>query len=155
MSDKPTVTGRIARISGQFETVVLLMLHLFLVVLITAGIARLVGLWITNFQAGWGRSTDSNTFQEVFQGAVGGILVILLALELLETVRLYTRDHRVKLEIVMVVAMIALGRHIIQLDYHATGGPELLGIAALVVALAGGYYLVSRAGGRPARDSQD
>jgi len=41
-----------------------------------------------------------------------------------------------------VVAVIALGRHIIQLDIEHLNGVTLMGIAALVLALMVGYYMI-------------
>lgn len=50
-----------------------------------------------------------------------------------------------RLEIVLLVAVIALGRHIVMLELEHLDGMSLLGIAALILALTGGYVLVRRA----------
>jgi uncharacterized membrane protein (DUF373 family) len=83
---------------------------------------------------------------EAVQRGFGGVLLIVLGLELLETLRVYVTQHRVRLEIILVVAIIAVGRHVINLDYHQLENSGLLGLAALVVALTAGYYLVMKAG---------
>jgi uncharacterized membrane protein (DUF373 family) len=83
--------------------------------------------------------------QKAMQHGFAGILLVLIGLELLETLRAYLHDHHVRLEVVLIVAVIALGRHIIQLDLEHLGGPSLLGIAALMLALTAGYFLVRRA----------
>jgi uncharacterized membrane protein (DUF373 family) len=49
---------------------------------------------------------------------------------------------RVQVEIIVVVALIAVSRHIMLVDLERVRGPELLGIAALVLALAVSYALV-------------
>jgi len=46
---------------------------------------------------------------------------------------------------IVLVAIIAVGRHITQLDFEHVGGPALAGIAALVLALTAGYWLVKSA----------
>jgi len=74
------------------------------------------------------------------------VLLIVLGLELLETLRVYFAQHRVRLEIILVVAIIAVARHVINLDFHHLSGAEIAGTAALFLALTGGYYLVKRAG---------
>ena len=84
---------------------------------------------------------------EAVQRGFSGVLLIVLGLELLETLRVYFTHHRVRLEIILVVAIIAVGRHVINLDFHALSGAEVAGIAALILALTGGYYLVKKAGG--------
>jgi uncharacterized membrane protein (DUF373 family) len=81
---------------------------------------------------------------EAVQRGFSGVLLIVLGLELLETLRVYFAHHRVRLELILVVALIAVARHVINLDFHAISGGDIAGIAALVVALAGGYYLVKR-----------
>ena len=83
---------------------------------------------------------------EAVQRGFAGVLLIVLGLELLETLRVYFAHHRVRLEIILVVAIIAVARHVINLDFHAISGGETAGIAALILALAGGYYLVKRSG---------
>jgi uncharacterized membrane protein (DUF373 family) len=76
------------------------------------------------------------------QQGFGGILLVLIGLELLETVRAYLQDHHVRLEVVLIVALIALGRHILELNLEALNGVTLIGIAALMLALTGGYFLI-------------
>lgn len=83
---------------------------------------------------------------EAVQRGFSGVLLIVLGLELLETLRVYFTHHRVRLEIILVVAIIAVGRHVINLDFHGVSGAEVAGIAALILALTGGYYLVKKAG---------
>jgi len=78
------------------------------------------------------------------QRAFSGILLIVLGLELLETLREYFTHHRVRLELVLVVALIAISRHVINLDFEHLDGAMIAGIAALIVALTGGYYLVRK-----------
>jgi uncharacterized membrane protein (DUF373 family) len=88
---------------------------------------------------------------EAVQRAFSGILLIVLGLELLETLRVYFTDHRVRLELVVVVALIAVSRHVINLNFEHLSGAAIAGIAALVVALTAGYYLVRKAGTESAR----
>jgi uncharacterized membrane protein (DUF373 family) len=67
---------------------------------------------------------------------------VLLGLELIETLKTYFAEHYVQIEGILIVAMIAAGRHIVQIDFDHLGGPTLVGAAALIVALAVGYFLV-------------
>ena len=70
--------------------------------------------------------------------------MVLLGLELLETLKTYLTHHRFRLEVVLVVGSIAVARHIIQLDFqHATGG-FLAGLGVLIASLVAGYYLLQR-----------
>jgi len=75
---------------------------------------------------------------------LGFFLMVLIALELLETIKAYL-EHKSHLEVVVVVAMIAIARKIIIIDYKSTSPQILYGMAAVILALAVGYYLVKRA----------
>lgn len=74
----------------------------------------------------------------------GFFLMILIGLELLASIRMYIQDETIHVELVMVVALIAVSRKIIVLDYEKTDAMAVLGIAALVIALSAGYYLMKR-----------
>ncbi len=78
------------------------------------------------------------------------LLLILIALELLQTVTAYLRDHAVQIELVLVTALTALSRKLI---IHPPGShgdaPELLMVGLAVVCLSGSYWLVREShGGR-------
>ncbi len=83
--------------------------------------------------------------QEVLKRGFGGILMVLLGLELIETVKSFSTHHRIRLEVVFIVAMIAVGRHIILIDYEAASGTYLLGLGGLALSLGVGYWLVAKA----------
>jgi uncharacterized membrane protein (DUF373 family) len=74
----------------------------------------------------------------------GMFLLVLLGLELLETIKAYLIEHAVHVEIVMVVALIAVSRKIIILDIKTVDGTTLLAIGGLLLALSLGYYFISR-----------
>lgn len=75
----------------------------------------------------------------------GFFLMVLIGLELLETIKAYLVEDRVHAEVVFLVAIVAVSRKVIILDYDETSLELLLGMAALIVALAAGYFLVRRA----------
>jgi len=70
------------------------------------------------------------------------VLLLMLGLELLETLKTYFKHYHIRTEVILVVAMIAVGRHIIQFDFEHTSGSVLAGMAGLILALAMSYYLV-------------
>ena len=74
------------------------------------------------------------------QRAFGGVLVVVLGLELIETLKVYFHEHQVRVEVIMIVGLIAVGRHVIQVDYEHVEASQLIGLGALIVALALGYY---------------
>jgi uncharacterized membrane protein (DUF373 family) len=78
------------------------------------------------------------------QRSLAGVLVVLLALELLETLKTYFVDHHIRVEVILVVAIIAVGRHVIQIDFEHTPGTVLLGLSSVIIALTSGYFLVRK-----------
>ena len=74
----------------------------------------------------------------------GYVLLILIGVELLDTIRAYLQEHVVHVEIVLEVALIAVARKIIILELKEVAPGTLFGIAALVAALAVAFYLEKR-----------
>lgn len=77
----------------------------------------------------------------------GFFMLIIIGVELLETIRAYLKDHEVHVEIVLEVALIAVARKVIIVDVKDYSPTSLLAIAAIVLSLAGGYYLQKKARG--------
>lgn len=72
----------------------------------------------------------------------GFFLLILIGVELFETIRSYMAEHIVHVEVVAEVALIAIARKVIILDVKDFTPLALLGIAAIIIALAAAYFLV-------------
>lgn len=75
----------------------------------------------------------------------GFFLLILIGVELLETIKAYLVEHVVHVEIVIEVALIAIARKVIVLDLGKYSAVTVLAIAALVLALAAAYYIEKQA----------
>ena len=74
----------------------------------------------------------------------GQFLLVLIGVELLHTVKNQIESREIHLEAMIAVALIAVARKIIVLEPKGLPEGTLLGIAALVLALTAGYYLVRR-----------
>lgn len=79
----------------------------------------------------------------------GFFLMVLIGLELLQTIKVYLEEDRVHAEVVFLVALVAVARKVIIFDYEETSVELLYGMAALVVALGIGFYLVRLALRKP------
>lgn len=75
----------------------------------------------------------------------GFFLMVLIGLELLESIKAYLEENRVHAEVVFLVAIVAMSRKVIIVDYKEIAPELLYGIAAVIIALASGYLLVRRA----------
>ena len=76
----------------------------------------------------------------------GFFMVILIGIELLDTVKAYVTEQHLRVESVIMVALIALARKVIVLDIKDYPPATLLALAALLTALAVGYFFLR---GRP------
>lgn len=74
----------------------------------------------------------------------GFFMLILIGVELLETIRAYLNEHEVHVEIVLEVALIAVARKVVIIDVKEYAPATLLAIAAIVLSLAGAHYLQKR-----------
>ncbi|MGD8904306.1 MAG: phosphate-starvation-inducible PsiE family protein [Anaerolineae bacterium] len=74
----------------------------------------------------------------------GFFLLILIGIELLETLRAYLVEQVVHVEVVLEVALIAIARKVIILEPKEMPGVTVFAIAALILALATGFLLVRR-----------
>jgi uncharacterized membrane protein (DUF373 family) len=81
---------------------------------------------------------------------LGAFLLVLIGVELLDTIKAYFRENAIHVEIVVLLAIIAVSRKVILLDPTGMNGIEygfeLMGIGVIVVGLAAGYYLIKKAG---------
>jgi uncharacterized membrane protein (DUF373 family) len=75
----------------------------------------------------------------------GFFMMILIGLELLESIRTYLTDELLHVEVVFLVAMIAIARKVIILEVKDLDPLVLIGIASIILALAVGYYFVKKA----------
>ena len=76
---------------------------------------------------------------------IGFILTIFIAIELAESVEVYLTENDFHGEIVVLVALIAMSRKVILLEYDKYDPLVYLGIAGIIAALAGAYYMLKRA----------
>jgi len=74
----------------------------------------------------------------------GLFLLVLIGIELLETIKTYLVEHIIRVEVVFMVALIAIARKVIILDVPAFPSLTLIGIGAILLSLAVGYYLIRR-----------
>jgi len=81
---------------------------------------------------------DINEMLDIF----GLFLLVLIGIELLETIKAYLSERVIRVEVVIIVALIAIARKVIILDVKELSSLTLIGIAAIILALSAGYYLL-------------
>ena len=83
---------------------------------------------------------DISDLLEIF----GFFMMILIGLELIETIKIYLVDESIHVEIICLVAIVAVTRKVIILDLYKLPPVALLGIAAIILALCIGYFYLKK-----------
>lgn len=71
----------------------------------------------------------------------GLFLLVLIGIELLETIKHYYTDGRIRLTVIFTVALIALSRKIIIFEPEKYDPLTLVGIGAIILALVAGFWV--------------
>jgi len=75
----------------------------------------------------------------------GLFMLVIIGIELLETImKTYITQDQPHYEVVLSVAIIAIARKVIILDLKEVDSLILIGIASIIIALTGGYFLMKK-----------
>jgi len=132
------------RITLVFQTVsrfvrgIVIALLVMMMVIILLSAVELAWILIRElFRPPWGL-LNINEILDIF----GLFFMILIGLGLLDTIKSYLAEDLLHVETVFLVAMVAVARKLIILEIKSLAPSTLIGIAALILALAGGYCIV-------------
>ena len=81
--------------------------------------------------------------EDLFQ-VFGLFLMVLIGLELLSSIRFYLKDHSIHAELMLLIALTAVTRKVVILDAKELDPMTIFAIGFLIMALAVGFFLVSR-----------
>jgi uncharacterized membrane protein (DUF373 family) len=73
----------------------------------------------------------------------GMLLLVLIGLELMETIYLFHKDRIVSAEIILIVALVAMARKVIILDQSKLSSLTFFDIGILMLSLAGAYFVLN------------
>ena len=124
----------------KFERIVIATLILMLALVILLSVVELGWVLITDIITPPIFILEIRELLELF----GLFLLVLIGIELLETMKKYYTEGKVDLDVIVSVSLIALGRKIITLDPKAYEALSLVGMAAIILALFIGYWIIKR-----------
>ena len=75
-------------------------------------------------------------------GLFGAFIAVLIAIEILINIIIYLRDDVIHVKIVMATALMAISRKVIIMDFTQITADYVLAVAAVVLAMSIGYWLV-------------
>ena len=134
----------------QFIVLVLLVLLMVVVLYATIGFVWLITMGMIEKL----HTREFHITLPILREVFAGFLMILIGLELMKTIAMYLDERVIHVEVVFSVAMIAIARHAIDVDYKSAEPLSMIGMGAIIIALAVGYYyfkwaeLLSRMRGR-------
>lgn len=129
----------------KFCELVVVVLSLLLVVVVAVILAVIFYLFFMNVGEVVRNVGGIVDIQQAALRAFSGVLLVLLGLELLDTVKEYFQEHSIRVELVLLVGLIAMGRHVLEIDLHHMDSQVLFGFSGLILSLAVSYFLVKRA----------
>jgi len=128
------------KIFGGFVRIVVYVLLAMMAIVVLLSVVDLAWLLVRDLRVGPIAMPAVPQLFEIF----GLFLMVLIGLELLESMKVYVTEHVIRVEILLLAALMAVARKIIVLDINQTTPLAIFGLATLVVALSGGYYLIRR-----------
>ena len=139
------MTQLLGSLGRRFEALIVIVLQLALMLMVGWAVLELLWLLGQRLIERTARITSLDGVQENIEHGFAGVLLVVIGLELLESLRAFVYQHRVRLEVILTVSTIAVVRHIILLDLEHASPLALVGTAALVLALALGLYVIRAA----------
>lgn len=124
----------------RFEFLIVMVLMLLMMLVVAVSLMELGLVIYRDLILGSTRILQDHEMLAV----LGFFMMVLIALELLETIKNYLTENSLHVEVVLLVALIAVARKVIILDMKELAPLTLFGIAALVISLAGSYALMRR-----------
>jgi uncharacterized membrane protein (DUF373 family) len=121
----------------QFERFIVAALILMLAVVILLSVGELAWILIQDVLSPPVLILDIEELLELF----GFFLLVLIGLELLETIKNYYTEGKIELTVIFTVALIALARKIIILEPDKYEPLTLVGLGIMILALVCGYWV--------------
>ncbi len=136
----------ILKIVEKIERVIITTLLLALLIVIAYTAIVFLALLFGGILSAIENSFSENNIMKHLHRVFSGFLSVLIGIELLHTIKMYLKENVVHVEVVLLVALIGISRHVIDLDYKHMDSMTIFGISALIISLSVGYFLIKKAG---------
>lgn len=138
---KPLPQLNTLKLTEKFERVINMALLAMLALVVLLATVDLGWLIVKDLLTPPVALLDVDELLELF----GAFLLVMIGLELLDTVKIYITQKTMHVEVVLLVAIIAIARKAVILEPKRMDALTMLGIAAIIVSLTVGYYFVKLA----------
>ena len=149
-----TFGSRVSKAYDYVERAIVIALLLMLIVVVVVSTFQFCASLIERIavRIGGGIAADEHWAamlhqrMEFLREVFSGFLLLLIGIELMKTVVMYLQSHVLHVEVVMTVAIIAVARHTIDLDFETANPLMLIGVGFMLLSLSLGYYFFRRSG---------
>lgn len=121
----------------QFERFIVAALIVMMVVVILLSVGELGWILVRDVISPPVLILEIDELLELF----GFFLLVLIGIELLETIKNYYTEGKIELTVIFTVALIALARKIIILEPDKYDPMTLVGMGIMILALVSGYWV--------------
>ncbi len=135
MSEKKDFSGIVTDVIGKVESGIYLMVALFLILMAIASFF-IVGRDMSGLVSG------QMTIDTIYM-SLNDLLVILILVELIQTVVVFIRSHRLDLRLIIAAGLTAMIRRVLVFGVEHIPVEEMVITAVLVVVLVAALYLLS------------
>ena len=125
----------------KFEKIMYVVLIILLGGVILFSIAELVWILWEGLMVTTKYRLENKELLNVF----GFFLLVVIGIELLDTLKAYLRENVIHVEIVILVAVIAIARKVIIIDPEFADGVFMAGMGVIIIGLGIAYYLIKKA----------
>ena len=128
----------------KFEVIVFYILSAVVVLYIAVEIVELI------YQFGKALLTVGDSSERLLITKEQGAMIlpvffnILIAIELIDTFNIYIKEHSIKVQSILLIGLMAIGRKLLVLDIGHADGLSNISLASIIIALSLGYYLVKK-----------
>ena len=134
----------ILKIVEKTERIIVIALLVSLLLVVIYSTVVFLGLLFGGILSGIQESFSENHILSHLHSVFGGFLIVLIGIELLHTIKVYLVEDVVPVQVVLLVALIGISRHVIDLDIAHLEPISLFGISTLILTLSLGYYLIKK-----------
>jgi uncharacterized membrane protein (DUF373 family) len=135
---------QLLKIVEKIEKLIISILLFSLLLVVLYSTIVFIGLLFNGIISQYQETFTENNILTHLHKIFGGFMLVLIGIELVHTVKMYLKEDVIHVEIVLLVALIGISRHVIDIDFKNLQPLTLVGISTLIIVLSAGYYLIKK-----------
>lgn len=133
------------KIFEHFERMIIMVLLVLMAVVIMVSLFELCVLIFREIFIIREHNTHTLFTEHNILEVLSFIMLVVISLELFETIKLYLDRHVISADFIILVALTAVARKIIIMDYTRYEPLMIIGMGIIIIALAVGYFFIKKA----------